>query len=201
VRRHRGWVVAAVGALLVLVATAMIGGRDKSGETVSAGEWAQSVCGAVGVWRGQIEDTVDMIRDPNSSAPGGSEPQSETPQGRTGFIRKGLERSVDSTETLVDAINDAGTPDTADGEAAAQLVSDWAEKSLDTLEKAQDDLDREAATIDEALVQIGDAAGAIAKTITSGRETIAAVARTDPEVGSALRDSSTCRQLREDEAR
>ena len=29
------------------------------------------------------------------------EPQSETTQGRTGFVRKGLERGVEATETMV----------------------------------------------------------------------------------------------------
>ena len=54
------WIVAIVaGVLVVLVATAMIGNRDKSGETVPAGEWADSVCGSVAVWRGEIESIVD----------------------------------------------------------------------------------------------------------------------------------------------
>ena len=85
---------------VVIVVTAMVGNRDKSGETVPAGEWAQSTCGAVAVWRGEIESIVEDIRTPNaSSTAGGEEPQSETPQGRTGFVRKGLERAVQATET------------------------------------------------------------------------------------------------------
>ncbi len=111
------WIVAiVVGVVVVIVVTALVGNRDKSGETVPAGEWAQSVCGAVGVWRGEIEAIVEDIRTPNaSSTAGGEEPQSETPQGRTGFVRKGLERSVQATETLVTGIDNAGVPDTAAG--------------------------------------------------------------------------------------
>ena len=57
------WIVAIVaGVVLVLIATAMVGNRDDSGETVPAGQWAQSVCGSIGVWRGEIEDIVDGIR-------------------------------------------------------------------------------------------------------------------------------------------
>ena len=100
----------------MLVVAAAIGGRDESGETVPAGEWAQSVCGAVGVWRGELEAIVDDMRDPNAqTAAGSEEPQSETPQGRTGFIRKGLERAVEATETLVEGIDNAGIPDTPRG--------------------------------------------------------------------------------------
>ena len=107
------WIVGvAVGVVLVLGVTALIGNRDDSGETVPAGEWAQNVCGAVGVWRGELEAIVEDIRTPNASATGGEEPQSETPQGRTGFVRKGLERGVQATETLVEGIDNAGVPDT-----------------------------------------------------------------------------------------
>ena len=46
------WLVIAGGVVAVILAAAAIGGRDESGETVSAGDWAQNVCGAVAVWRG-----------------------------------------------------------------------------------------------------------------------------------------------------
>ena len=120
------WLVVAVGILLVIVAAAAIGNRDKSGETVPAGEWAQSVCGAVAVWRGELEAIVEDIRTPNANSTAGEEPQSETPQGRTGFIRKGLERTVQATETMVEGIDNAGVPDTEEGEEAAGYVSVWA---------------------------------------------------------------------------
>ena len=114
------WIVAiAVGVVLVLVVTALIGNRDDSGEPVTAGEWAQNVCGAVGVWRGEIEAIVEDIRTPSASSTSGEEPQSETPQGRTGFVRKGLEQGVQATETLVEGIDNAGIPDTENGEEAA----------------------------------------------------------------------------------
>ena len=111
------WIIGvAAGVVLVLGVTAPIGNRDESGETVTAGEWAQSTCGTVGVWRGQMEAIVEDIRTPSgTSTAGGEEPQSETPQGRAGFVRKGLERAVQATETLVDGVDNAGIPDTAPG--------------------------------------------------------------------------------------
>ena len=120
VRGPLAWILAGVGVLVVIVVAAAIGGRDESDETVPAGEWAQNVCGAVGVWRGEIEAIVEDIRTPSSQSSVGEEPQSETPQGRTGFVRKGLERAVQATETLVEGVDNAGIPDTEDGEEAAE---------------------------------------------------------------------------------
>ena len=61
------WIVGvAVGVVLVLGVTALIGNRDESGETVPAGEWAQNACGAVGVWRGELEAIVEDIRTPSA---------------------------------------------------------------------------------------------------------------------------------------
>jgi hypothetical protein len=187
------------GILLVLVVTAAIGTGEDSGETVTAGEWAQTTCGAVGVWRGEMEDIVEELRTPSEfPASGAEEPQSETPQGRTGFVRVGLERAARATDTMIEGIDNAGTPDTPEGEQAAKLISDWSESALDDLEKAQDSLDEEADSIEESITQLADAARAIGAALTSGVQTMAEVGRTDPELAAAVQQSSTCQQLREE---
>jgi hypothetical protein len=193
------WILAAVGVVAVILVAAAIGGRDKSGDTVPAGEWAQSVCGAVGVWRGELEAIVEDIRTPESAgASGTEEPQSETPQGRTGFVRAGLERAVQATETMVEGVDNAGIPDTEQGEEAAGLVSDWADSARDDLEEAQDSLDEEADSLEDSIAQLTGAARAIGTALASGTETVADVVRTDPELAAALRESSTCTELREE---
>lgn len=193
------WIAAAAGVLLVILVTVAIGGRDKSGDTVPAGEWAQSVCGAVGVWRGEVEAIVEDIRTPEAAAAGGTEePQSETPQGRTGFVRAGLERAVEAADTLVEGVDNAGVPDTPQGEEAANAVSEWAESAKDDLEEAQDSLDEEADTLEDAIEQFAEAAGAIRTTLASGVQTVADIAQSDPALAAALRESSTCEQLREE---
>ena len=193
------WIVVVAGIVLVIAVTAAIGTGEDSGETVTAGEWAQSTCGAVGVWRGEMEDIVEELRTPSTfPAAGSEEPQSETPQGRTGFIRVGLERAVQATDTLIEGIDNAGTPDTPEGAEAARLISDWSDAALDDLEDAQDSLDEEADSIEESITQLGDAARAIGAALASGVETIAEVARADPELAQALQDSSTCQQLQEE---
>ena len=190
------WILAGVGILAVIVVAAAIGGRDKSGETVPAGEWTQSVCGAIGVWRGELEDIVDDVRNPNAQAAAGEEPQSETPQGRTGFVRKGLERAVGAAETLVVGIDDAGIPDSPQGEEAAKTVSDWADSAQKELEDAQDSLDEEADSLEESIEQLTGAARAIGSVLAGGVQTIAEVTRLDPELARTALDTSTCQQLR-----
>jgi len=194
------WTIAIVaGIALVLVVTAAIGTGEDSGETVTAGEWAQSTCGAVGVWRGEMEDIVEELRTPSEfPASGAEEPQSETPQGRTGFLRVGLERAVRATDTMIEGIDNAGTPDTPEGADATTLVSDWSDSALDDLEEAQDSLDEEADSIEESITQLADAARAIGAALASGVQTIADVARLDPELAAALQESSTCQQLQEE---
>ena len=193
------WIVGvAVGVVLVLGVTALIGNRDKRGDTVTAGEWAQNVCGAVGTGRGELEAIVDDIRTPSAVSAAGEEPQSETPQGRTGYIRKGLERSVQATETMVEGVDNAGTPDTESGEEAADEMSAWAEGALDDIEEAQDSLDDEADTLEESIEQLTAAARTMAEVLVSGAQTLTEVARLDPELAAAIQDSSTCQQVREE---
>jgi hypothetical protein len=195
------WIVAIVaGVVLVLVATAMVGNRDDSGETVPAGQWAQSVCGSIGVWRGEIEDIVDGIRQAPATGTGVEEPQSQTPQGSPSLVRSGLEESVRATEVLVTGIDNSGVPDTAQGEAAAKQVADWADTSLADLNKAEDSLDTEAATPEEAIAQLTSAAGAIRLVVVSGYETLADVGLLDPELAAAVHESSTCQQLLEEQS-
>jgi hypothetical protein len=146
-----------------------------------------------------MEAIVEDIRTPSgTSTAGGEEPQSETPQGRSGFVRKGLERAVEATGTLVVAIDNVGVPDTPAGDEAAKLLSEWADSALNDLEDAQDSLDDEADSLESSIDQLAGAAGAIRSALASGLETIVQVAVVDPELADALRESSTCEQLREE---
>jgi hypothetical protein len=193
-----GWILALAGVVLVLIAAAAIGGRDESDETVTPGQWAQDVCAAVGVWRGTLEDIVEDVRTPNAtSTAGGEEPQSETPQGRTGLIRKGLERAVAASDTLVEGIDNAGIPDTEQGQETAQVVSTWADSTRDEFEEAQDALAEEADTVEDAVTQLTSAARSIATALAGGVQALADVVRLDSEAARALAASSTCRQVRE----
>lgn len=193
------WIVGiVVGVLVVIGVTALIGNRDKSGDTVPAGEWAQTTCGVVATWRGEMKSIVEDIRTPTAVGSPTEEPQSETPQGRTGLIRSGLERAVRATDTMVTGIDNAGVPDTENGEESARAVSAWADTTHNDLQDALDSLDTEADTLADSIRQLTDAVRAIGTAITSGVKTVADLARTDPQLADALRESSTCQQLREE---
>jgi hypothetical protein len=191
------WIALVAVGIVALIGIAAVLSDDESGEVVSAGEWAEGVCGAVGVWRGELEATLDDIRTPNAAA-GSEEPQSETPQGRTGFIRVGLQRAVLATETMVEGVDNAGTPDVTDGEQVADVVASWADSARDDLEDAQDSLDEEADSLEEAVEQVTEALGAIGAVLASGTQTLAEVARTEPALVAVFRDTSTCQELREE---
>ena len=195
-RRPIVWLAIAGGIVVLILATVAIGWRDDEGETVSNGEWAQNVCGVVAAWRGELEAIVEDVRTaPALGSLGAEEPQSETPQGRTGFVRAGLERAVQATETMVDGIERAGEPESPQ---AAEILSDWADESLDDLEDAEDSLDEEADSIEESVEQLAGAARSLAAVVAGGVEALADVARVDPALAAALRDSSTCQELREE---
>jgi hypothetical protein len=192
------WIAVVVAGIVAVIGVAALLGDDDSGETVGAGEWAQSVCGTVAVWRGELEAIVEDIRTPTSAGSGSEEPQSETPQGRTGFIRQGLERAIQATETMVEGLENAGTPDTAEGEEVAELVSSWADGAVDELEEAEDSLDEEADSLEESIEQLTGAAGAVGSVLGSGTQLVGDVVRADPELTDALRDASTCKRLHEE---
>jgi hypothetical protein len=194
--RGLGWIVAAVGIVLVLVATGLIGDRDRSGESVPAGEWAQDVCAAVGVWRGEAEAISESFR--LSSESNEQTENAPTPEGRLGAAQVALERSLEAADTLVEAIERAGVPDTPEGEQAAEQVSNWANGARNDLEQAEDLLDDEPDSLEEDVERVTEVARLIAGVLESGRQVLAAVAASEPELEAAFRDSSTCQQLREE---
>ena len=167
---------------------------------MSAGEWAQSVCGAVGAWRGEMEAIVEDVRTP--PAVGAPAPRSRSRRRRRdgGFVRAGLERAVAGDEDARHGHRQRRRPDTPQGEEAAQQVSDWADSAARRSRAAQDSLDEEAETLEEAVDQLTGAASAIGSVLAGGVQTIADVARLDPELAAALRESSTCQQLQEEQS-
>jgi hypothetical protein len=193
--RGLGWIVAAVGLLLVLVATGLIGDRDRRDETVPADEWADSVCGAIGVWRGEAEAISESFRiaiESNETTESGA----PSPEGKLGAAQVALERSLEAADILIEAVERAGVPQTAQGEQAAQQISDWANGAKADLEEAEELLDEEPDTLEEDIERVSEIARLIAGALESGRQILATAAASDAELETALRDSGTCQELR-----
>jgi hypothetical protein len=197
----RGWVVwvgVLVGLVVLIGIGAAIGGDDDTDETVTALEWADNVCGTVLVWRGEMESIVDGVRAAGQAGTSGTESGAQSPQGRSGSVLTGLEQALLATETMVEGIARAGVPDTPDGETAAQGLESWASDSVDEIEDAQDALEEDVDTTNEEIERLSDAVGTIVEVYASGGQAVADAAVTDPELGSALRESEKCEQLRDE---
>ena len=197
------WLAAILaGILLIVVLSAAIGDRDREGETVSTGEWAQDVCGTVAVWRGAMEAIAEDLRSaPSIGGLGIAEPQSQVPQSRSALVRESLGRAIEVTDFAVDGIDRAGIPDSPQGQQVARSVSDWARAAEDDLEEAQNQLDDEADTLEESLERIANPTRYLASVIGSGRQTLLDAVASDPQLAAAVAGSSTCRELQEDTGR
>jgi hypothetical protein len=198
----RGWIVWVVGIVVGLVVltgvVALVGDDDDSGETVSAAEWADSVCGTVLVWRGTMESIVDGVRSAGRSETSGSESGAESPQGRAGSVRTGVEQALVATETMVEGIARAGTPDTPNGEAAADGLESWANDAVDELEDAEDALAEDTDTTSDEIEVLSEAVGTIVQVYAAGGQAVADAAGSDPELVAAIRGSEKCEDLREE---
>ena len=148
------WILAIVaGVLVVLVATAMIGDRDKSGETVPAGEWAQKR-----LRRGRRLARRDRGRSSMTSAnrarPARLAPRSRSRRRRRGGRASSGRGSSEPCGRRTRCRRASTTPASPTRRKATRRRTrspDWADSTRNDLEDAQDSLDEEADTLDEAI--------------------------------------------------
>jgi hypothetical protein len=197
-RRWVVWIGILAGLVVLIGIVAGIGEDDDTEETVSALEWADNVCGTVLVWRGEMESIVDGVRSSGDASASGTESGAESPQGRSGSVRTGLEQALLATETMVEGIAQAGIPDTPSGENVADALAIWAEDAVEELEDAQDALAEDTDTTREELEQLAGAVGTLVDVYTSGGQAIANAAVADARLLGALRQSPKCQQLAEE---
>ena len=193
------WILAGVGIIAVIAVTAAIGGRDESGETVPAGEWAQSVCGAVGVWRGELEAIVEDVRDARTRRPRrAARSRSRRPRRdeRDSFARASSAPSGDRDARRGN--RQRGRPRHAGWRGGGRAGVRLGRVAQEELEESEDALEDEAETLEEAIEQLTDAARTIGAVLASGAQTIVEISRLDPELAAALSDASTCEELREE---
>ena len=139
----------------ILGVSAAVGNGDNTGETVSASDWADDVCGSVGAWEGQLESLRDELGQSNYGArrnDGGTGDSVE----RTLVVSGAIDRAVQITnDTLGEGLPRAGIPDVGQGEQAAQILQDWADKTESDLRAAQQSLDDDADTTSGAFGALG----------------------------------------------
>ena len=188
-----------LGLGTILGVSAAVGNGDKTGETVSTSDWADDVCGSVGAWEGQLESLRDELGQSNYGArrnDGGAGDSVE----RTLVVSGAIDRAVQVTnDTLGEGLPRAGIPDVGQGEQAAQILQDWADKTESDLRAAQQSLDDDADTTSGAFGALGGAIGALQKAAVDGRAAFKQVSELDPELADALESSGNCQKLMEEQ--
>jgi hypothetical protein len=196
----RGWVLALVifvaGIVVIAAVTAAASnGRDNSGETVSASDWADDVCGTVGAWEGQLEAIGDELRESNFAArdnDGGSGDHVE----QTIYARDAVNRAIKATnDTLEEGLKRAGIPEVSQGQQASLILRNWARATENRLRVARQTLKDDADTSSAAYASLGPAVGALAQSALEGRAAFKQVSELDSELASAIDDSDNCSDL------
>ena len=113
------WAIVIGVASIVLAAVIMRVTEDDDG-TLSAQEWASSVCTSLGTWKTSIESLADVSAGSLSA---------ETLQQKVGDAE-------DATSTLVTELKDLGAPDLESGDELQQTLS----SSADGIQSSVDDL-------------------------------------------------------------
>ena len=106
---------------------------------------------------------------------------------------------MQATETLVEGIDNAGVPDTEKASKRQRRCPTGPTRALGDLEEAQDSLDDEADSLEESIEQLTEAARTLGSRARQRRaDDRRRRCSLDPALAAALRDSSTCQQLREE---
>ena len=170
--------------LLPVLAAALLaagcGGSDD--ETSGASDWANSVCSALTTWKSSVSSAVTSVQGGNLSE---------------NSLESAVDDVTDATKTLSDDLEDAGKPDTADGQKAKDVIDQLAndvDDGVQTIGDAIDDASGGAGLV-QAISTIG---GTLA---TMGDQVAAAVdqlKQLDPagELTDAFSNSEECSSLR-----
>lgn len=197
----RSWVLAAiivVGGLGVLIGvSAALANDDNTGETVSADQWADDVCGTIGAWEGQLEAIRDEIDQSNYAArrhDGGSGDSVE----RTLMVRVAIDRAIQATnDTLREGLKRAGSPEGAGGQAAALAIRAWALKTERDLRVAKAILDRNPGSTTAAFAALTAATRSLQQSLVTGRAVFLQAAGAQG-LAEAFSGSDNCQALREE---
>lgn len=170
--------VLALAAGLLLAAGC--GGSDD--ETSGADEWANSVCSAVTTWTTSVTAAAQSLQGGNLSEDS---------------LESAVDDLTEATKTLADDVEDAGKPDTANGQQAKDLVEQLAndlDEGVQTIGDALDDVSGSSGI----LTAISQISGTLATMSTQVGDIVDELEQLDPagELEDAINDSDECTSLR-----
>jgi hypothetical protein len=190
--------IGVVGAIVVTAVLAGVsGGRDHTGDTVRASQWADASCGAVGAWAGDLKAIRDEYQRNNYAArqsDGGSGDSVE----EAFTLRDAVNRAIRATQdTLQEGLKRAGNPDAPQGEQASAMLRAWAQRTEHNLRVAKRELKNRPKSAAEAYSLLVTQASALARALQDGRATFTKVASLDPALSDAFDGSRNCSELQE----
>lgn len=197
----KGWIVAVIiiAGLGVIMGVSAAVANDNTGQTVSADEWADDVCGSIGAWRGQLEAIRDEVDQSNYAArrnDGGSGDSVE----RTLIVRVAIDRAIQATnDTLRQGLKRAGIPEGAGGQAAALALRAWALKTERDLRVAKAILKRNPGSTTAAYAALAAATRSLQQSLVTGRAVFLQAAGAQG-LAEAFSGSNNCQELREEES-
>ena len=160
------------------------GDDDDGGDgTASVNDYASDICTAFTDWTQAIQDRQTELEE-------GLEPGASPQEGKDA-LQGFLDDSVAASDELVDDVEAAGTPDTENGEEAANALQEAAEGARDQLADAQADVGDlptdSPEAFSEAADQFGDDIRIALEGVGEGLEDIET-----PELDKAIDEVEAC---------
>lgn len=154
-----------------------------SDEKVEVGDFASDICTAFTDWTDAIQSRQTELQgalDPNAS-----------PQEGKDALQGFLDDAVEASDQLVDDVDGAGTPDTENGEDAAEALQGAAEGARDKLAEARDEAEQlpteSAEAFSKSARDFGNDVRSALEGVGEGLEEI-----DTPELDKAIDEESAC---------
>lgn len=171
-----------LAALVAVTLLSACGGDDSGDKTVSASEWADSICTSLSSWKSSVTDVSDSLKGSDLS-------QDE--------LQNAADDVSDSTEAMVGDLQDAGRPETESGQQAQDDVnqlSDEFQKDIGEIERAASDASGGAEMV-QAAGQIVAILGTMSNQLKSTYTDLQQL-EGGTEIKNAFTQSSACNDLR-----
>jgi hypothetical protein len=186
-RGSAGLLAVAVFSAAVLVGCGSSGSKPEGGGSVSAAAYVGQVCTSLASWYNGIQSRGSKIESEIG-------PHTTPQQSRT-VLESFISTSVADTESVVNSLRSAGTPDVANGQKVADGLVSAFEKAKFTFEGLQSRVAHmsslsDHATLEEEAKRIRNSVEAAPLTLATGVASVSSA-----ELNKAAAESNTCKNV------